>query len=164
MKRLFIAACILLGLTSAALACNAHALKSLMVAFTNPYAFDTGKFSCGLSGQPSTEQRMYFENTTGGPIYIKSVTSFLGMSGGGVADMFVRIWRESDHTVFQFTNWDHYKDPTALHNLHDDFGENYIEIPAGDKITLSYSCTKFAAPEVKGHVITRIMYVDALPE
>lgn len=136
----------------------AGGLKSMMVAPTNPYAFDTGVFVC-----TGVEARMYFENTTGAPIYIRSITSFLGMTGGAVADFFVRIWRESDHTVIQFTNWDHYKDPTALHNLVDNFAPDYVEIPAGDKVTLSYNCTKFGATAASGRVITRIMFLDTAP-
>lgn len=125
-------------------------LKSAWVVDTNPFLCEN---------QPS--QQATWTNNTGGTIYIRQTVTFMGVDMGGKGDFFVMVERVSDGAVLQMTNWDHYAEPTGLHNLVDNYAPHYFALPPGDSLRVTYDCTLPGQPSKHGHVITRILYTDS---
>jgi hypothetical protein len=119
-------------------------------------AFNTNPFLCT---NPATNA--VYWNNSGAPMYIRQVVAWMGMDLTGKSDYAVKIKRNSDQAILAFTNWDHYAEPTGLHNLTMNFEPNYMLLADGDALVLEYDCTLISGPAtLHGHVVTRIWWTE----
>lgn len=142
MMRVVLMLALLAGLSSVASAAD---LKSFL-------AFSTGTFPADGVFRSAT-----LRNTWGMPIYIQQTHIWMGMDKGGVADYAVTLIRESDGSVIDYTNWDHYTDPTGLHNMVRVFTPHYMLLAVGDSLRLEYGAKSYGGP-TNGGVAVRIWW------
>ena len=97
-------------------------------------AFDTGAVVADGWTHTAT-----WPNNQGFPIYIRLSKIWMGMDMGGRGDFWAKLIRASDGSVIDFTNWDHYAEPTTVqHFLQQDFQPNYMLLAPGDSLILDY--------------------------
>jgi hypothetical protein len=113
-------------------------------------AFDTGAFP--LDGANRVGE---IENIWGVPIYIRQTHVWMGAGIGARGDFWMKLYRTSDGSVLEFTNWDHYGDPNCLSNMVKNFEPNYMLMAVGDKLHLDYGGY---APGFNGQVVVRVWW------
>lgn len=123
--------------------------------------FDTLPFDCatvredGSAGTTGT--REWFPHAEV-PLRISTWQTWIGASNAGKADILAMvsvIGGDEDGYLVAYTAWDHYSDPTGLHADRYAFAPDYILIPPGGGLRLTYICTGFPSPttiHIKGHV------------
>jgi hypothetical protein len=123
-------------------------------------AFDTTPFVCDgvnhISGQPGNVS--HFVNTTGKPMFIKQMQMWFGMGMTGVGDFWSKVNRLSDGAYLGGTNWDHYAEPTGMHQLYYTYQPDHIYIAAGDGLAIEYGC--LTPGTINGHVVSYIWYTE----
>jgi hypothetical protein len=109
-------------------------------------AFATGAFLC--SNPVATA---VFTNTTGAPMYVRQTVVWMGMDATAKGDFAAKVRRGSDGSIFAFTNWDHYAEPTNIHNMTMSYQPDYMLLADGDWLVLEYDCTKIGTTPANPH-------------
>lgn len=94
----------------------------------------TGQFGCD-----GTQHQTEWQNNTGGALYVRQAQVWLGMYQGAVADFWVWLATDSGN-VLGHSNWDHYADPTNLHNLRYVYAPDFVLLEPGQAVILFYGC------------------------
>ena len=87
---------------------------------------------------------VFWINTTGQTIYIKTAQLFMGMDAGQSGDFLASARRTSDNSIIILRGWDHYSAPTSADaaNPLNNFAPDWVLIIPGDGITLtSWACS-----------------------
>lgn len=91
-------------------------------------------------GQPHTHD--WLPNCPA-PLRIKSTQIWIGLDHGAMADLYARLTVLPTNTPVNYFAWDRYGNPNAPHHLDKDFGDNYVEIPPGGGLRLTYLAKAF---------------------
>jgi hypothetical protein len=140
---------LLLAFASPALA--SQDLKSMQV-------LDSGPFLCSAASGSVT-----WINGSANTMYVRQAQVWMGMSTAGKGDYPVNVKRISDNSFLAITGWDHYAEPTGLHQLTMHYQPDYMAIAPGDGLILTYDCTKAAGttqPNLLGHVSVQLWWTD----
>ena len=92
--------------------------------------------------------------TNPGPTkYVRSVSVWMGMDYGAIADLGMMLRRNSDQTYVLRQSWDHYAEPNGIHWNTYDFGLNHYRIDPGDGFTLNTWFQPFPqTPNAHAHI------------
>lgn len=112
----------------------------------------TGPFVC--DGQ---QHEANWVNESGRTLRVRQAEMWLGMYRGGVADFWVWLSAPGAGTMGH-TNWDHYADPTGLHNLRYVYAPDYVEILPGAAVTLGYGCDDVGESGAVGDVAVTLWW------
>lgn len=113
----------------------------------------TGQFVCD-----GEQHKAEWVNDTGRALRVRQAEMWLGMYRGGKADFWV--WLQADGAgTMGHTNWDHYTDPTAPHNLRYEYAPDYVEIAPGAAVTLGYGCNDIARSGAVGDVAVTLWWL-----
>jgi hypothetical protein len=126
-------------------------LKSMQV-------LDSGPFLCSGPSASTT-----WINNSATTMYVRQAQVWMGMSTAGKGDYPVNVKRISDNSFLAITGWDHYAEPTGLHQLTMNYAPDYMAIAPGDGLILTYDCTKAAGttqPNLLGHVSVQLWWTD----
>ncbi len=148
MKKLIAALLVLFGISGGAFA--SQELKTVL-------AFNTTPFLC--TAGPATA---VYWNNSGAPMYIRRTEVWMGMDQLSKGDFAAKVKVNSNQTILAFTNWDHYAEPTALHNLSMSYQPDYILLADGDALVLEYDCTKIGTTPANphGNVVVYLWYTE----
>lgn len=147
MKKIIPILTLLFGLTAPAIA--AQDLKSMQV-------LDSGPFLCTAASASKT-----WTNASANTLYVRQAQVWMGMSGGGKADYPVNVKRISDNSFLAITGWDHYAEPTGLHQLTMLYEPDYMAIAPGDGLILTYDCNATAPqPNLMGQVSVQLWWTE----
>src|SRR5262249_43611403 len=106
---------------------------------------NTGPFNCNTGVNTRN-----WTNTSGSAVLIKRAELWMGMTLNGQADFAGTVVRLSDNSILLTVGWDHYSNPTTLHQHSVKFSPDYFTINPGDTLQLQYFCNGFS-PGVQGH-------------
>lgn len=98
--------------------------------------------AAGLTGAVVCDEQIhdaYWFNNLGGTLYITDVLTWVGVDYNGKGDVWVFLDKVSTGEPFTFVAWDHYANPTALHQFAEHFDPPF-EVANGDGIRFSYFC------------------------
>lgn len=117
-------------------------------------AFSTGGFPADGTWHTAT-----LTNAWGTPVYIRQTHIWMGMDMAAKADFAVTLTRNSDGSVIDYTNWDHYADPAGLHNMVRRFDPHYMLLAEGDSLRLEYAAKTVAPfPVLNADVVVRVWW------
>lgn len=105
----------------------------------------------------STARTVDWTNSVGTTIYIKKMVIWLDLDIGGKSEIAAEIVRSSDSSVVGFADWDHYAEPTTLHQVFFDYSSDFFVLASGDNLRLFYSCSN-DANNPHGQVRVLILY------
>lgn len=113
-----------------------------------------------LAFEPAPWPGRHYEwiNTSSQTKYVRSASVWFGMDYGAKADLGVMLRRISDQSYLFRNSWDHYAEPTGLHNETYDFGENHYAIAPSDGLMLDtwfVSVPGVVTPHAHVHVTIR---------
>ena len=98
------------------------------------YLVDTGSQRCDNQVHSAV-----WINSFGASVNFTSALSWVGVDFKGVGDVWFFASRMSDGAPFTFLAWDHYANPTALHQFNETFNPPFTVGP-GDGISVEYFC------------------------
>src|SRR6266446_5368393 len=96
---------------------------------------DTGPFFC-VGG---TNYRSW-TNNTGFPLFIKRAELLMLCDNNGSVNIDALAVRLSDTSILLKVAWDHYANPTTLHQHSVEFSPDYFRIDPNDTLRLQYFC------------------------
>ena len=109
---------------------------------------NTGPVACT---QDTTPTQLYWSNDTGHVVHITRSQIWIGVDRGGQADIVVNVYRNTDFSILVTVGWDHYADPTGLHQWSI---PNDMILRPGDGLFVDFYCNWF-----KGKKATRDPHV-----
>ncbi|MBI5745846.1 MAG: hypothetical protein HZA13_02455 [Nitrospirae bacterium] len=110
----------------------------------------------------SIQRQADWTNSVGTTIFIKKMVIWLDLDIGGKSEINATIYRSSDSSVVGFADWNHYAEPTTLHQVFFDYSPDFFVLASGDNLRLFYSCTN-DANNPHGQVSVLIMYTTGAP-
>lgn len=124
--------------------------------------FDTGPIKASTA-DPSG---LHWFNYTNGliPKYFRSLSIFMGMVKGGVADFGANIvqYVGSSENWLVLHGWDHYADPTKPTSETYYFSPDYYRLGAGETLTMAVRITPERNTDPDGHVVVLGRYTVGL--
>ncbi len=123
---LFVGLVLLLGMLSAN--AWAGALQAYQIIVTGGYTCD---------GVYRTQN---WTNTTGSPVFIKRAELLMLSNLDAIVNLNGVAVRLSDSSLLLTVGWNHYANPTTLHQHSVDFSPDYFLINPGDTLQLLYFC------------------------
>lgn len=117
--------------------------------YLNDRAGLTGPFVCDDQMHPTA-----WWNTTGSTVRFTSAVTWIGVLRRGVGDVWVFVDRASDGQPFTFVSWDHYAEPTGLHQFNETFNPPF-EVAPGDGLVITPFCQ---AGVREAHVIIKVQH------
>jgi hypothetical protein len=96
-------------------------------------------------------------NKTDRPIKVVALDIWLGADLGTVGDMNATVFRvraDRSHEQIAQLAWDHYAQPTGLHQRRYNFAPRYFAVAPGEALALRYFFARFSGPAgAHGHVL-----------
>jgi len=111
--------------------------------------------AAGLSGPVACDEQIHeavWFNTSGGTVHFTDALTWVGVDYNGKGDVWVFLEKISNGEPFTFLAWDHYANPTGLHQFSEHF-EPTFDVAPGDGIRFVYYC-QFKAKHMQ--VITKV--------
>jgi hypothetical protein len=100
---------------------------------TGSVVFDTREYTA--DGEVRT---LVFTNTLGTPLRIRKAYLWMGMYHGALGDGDATVLRTRDGAIVAKLQWDHYAEPSAPVAQVFDFAPDYVQLDAGETLTLVY--------------------------
>ena len=114
--------------------------------------FETGPYQCDNQIVTATW------TNSGPPIKIKSTTLWMGANLGNKADIWANIVIPSRSALLSTVGWDHYANPTSLHQWTENFSPDWVTLGTGESLQIKTACNGFVSKAHQAHISVLFKY------